>query len=184
MTITETDGRSAEAIRRLALSTSRQEIARAGIWADPEDLAQEALARLQAQEEAPLDARRWLRTVIRHLAIDQQRREARGVRPMPTECIEDAGRNDRRAAARLGEIVTMESRIAQQASVDYVLEQLTDREQTLIRLRCLAGDPAQRVATALGLPSRNAVDQAYRRALQRLKRLLAERPDLREALRP
>jgi len=78
----------------------------------------------------------------------------------------------------------MESRIAQQASVDYVLEQLTDREQTLIRLRCLAGDPAQRVATALDLPSRNAVDQAYRRALQRLKRLLAERPDLREALRP
>ncbi len=164
-------------IQRTALSIAGQEIRRLGVWADPEDLAQEGLTRLQAQTGWIVEPGAWLRTVIRNLVIDLYRRELReGLAPQQDSQGEVPERRPD------GE-PTMEGLFGQREFMAYVLSRLDERDRQVFLMRGIIGHPARRVAVLLSLSSPAAVDQAYLRAKRRLKAHLEQRPDLLAELR-
>ena len=175
------DDAAITALHRRAMVLASQELRRAEVWSDPAELSQEALTRLGAQDCEIANPDAWLRTAIRHLVIDIQRRQARESR------AKGSSRDPQEWQMPLGgdhqDVDTVAQLVVREQFVEYLLSHLGERDRQIVMMRGIVGHPARHVASLLTLASPGAVDQAYRRALLRLRVVLEQQPDLLVDLR-
>ena len=161
---TDTDSVDLLAIRRLAFTIAR----RVTDKMDPDDLAQEAIARYWMEfgsKRRPVSTYGWLRTTIARLSMDHDRRVRgrHGQRQAPVAL----DLTDGTIAHHPHLMATSPStRVIAADLRERVLAHLSPRERQVFELR-LDGIPARTVAARLGM-TQAAVDQIFRRARQRL----------------
>lgn len=146
--------------------------------ADRDDLVQEVMLRFLRQWQdttGPDNLEAWITTATRNAAIDLHRGDARRDRDriaVASEALEEIFS----AGPRLSILVV------NQKVMGSVLALLNQRDRELLQLRYLDNLPARDVAGKLGMRV-NGVDQATRRAKQRLAEALANNPELLADLR-
>jgi RNA polymerase sigma-70 factor, ECF subfamily len=138
---------------------------RLGIGEEARDAVSEALTRAVDGVDRLVDTgvapKAWFFGILRHVVLDQQRRNyrQRKVR-LAREIVDDEP---------IEGIVIAEEGIAMRAA----FEQLADRDREVLELRVVAGLSAEEAASVLGMRP-GAVRTAQSRALTRLRALLSD----------
>jgi RNA polymerase sigma-70 factor (ECF subfamily) len=157
-----------EAALREAFDAHAAEVTRlaARLLRDPEearDVCQETFVRFHDHlSEVEGEPGPWLRAVAWRLALDALRRRRRAARGLERRGLAPTG-------AEPADTIETEER---KATLVRALDELSERQRTVVALRVLGEEPFPDIARALGV-SEGSAKVHFRRALERLRSLLA-----------